>query len=259
MSDDRPQMPRSDEPLPRPDVREAQDGFPAVPGDGRPWGVFGRLRRQLYGRAYNDGRKAHFGGYGRAGHWDNEERWERSAGGILAAIAAFGLRPRRPWPGTLLELGCGRGVLVSRLRALGFESFGLDIGDDKMPTWCVQGNACAIPFSGPFDFVVALDLIEHVPLDFQPTLMAEISRMDAIGVFVTVPTQGRFRARANHALPLNHYLTLPADEWARDFEAAGFRILASGTALAAFGPPFSHGGDNFPFLLRRASDAVSSA
>lgn len=208
--------------------------------------------RRAYGARYNAGEEVGFTdadrrGYPGPGHWHNEERWYASAMGIRDAAQAI-LRRR---VGRVLDLGCGRGLMVRFLRVLGVRAYGADLGvDDVRGPYCVGGNAVAVPFlAGAFDVVAALDIIEHVPSDLQAELHAEIQRLGASLVLATVPTREPRFVLASDAGPRNHYLTVSPADWRTHLERHGWRIVAEGAALARWGNPFDHGLDNYPFAL----------
>lgn len=221
--------------------------------DGPSWAPFEDLRRR-YGLDYNAGREVGFRdadrrGYAGPGHWDNETRWAWSARGIaLAAVQYAGLRLEGGW--RCLDVGCGRGRLVDHLRARGVLAAGIDLGDDvRTPVGCV-GNAVDLPFaSAAFDVVVALDIVEHVPLEWQTELALELRRVGRGLTLVTVPTRPPHFALESSAGPRNHYICQPAQDWHRHFGYHGFTIVAEGSELAPLGAPFDHGEDNYPFAL----------
>lgn len=216
---------------------------------------FGRLRGE-YGKDYNDGLKADFGGYPGAGHWDNAPRWKASARGIMRAWCELGEDgwPMPPWT---VDLGCGRGKLVTELRALdpSFPAVGIDIGDDVTEEHCVQGNVLEMPWESPFQLVVALDIIEHIPSDYQDLLWHELRRVTGHLMLVTVPTMEPHYELDRSAGLRNHYYSLTPAGWAQHFVNHGFRVLRSGSDLARLGPPFSYGDENFPFALARRAGA----
>lgn len=220
------------------------------------WAAFEDLRRR-YGPAYNAGREVGFTdadrrGYAGPGHWDNETRWAYSGRGVaLAAQALVGLPLAGGW--SALDIGCGRGRLVDKLRERGVRAFGCDLGEDvRTPHGCVA-NAVELPFAaGAFDLVLAFDIVEHVPLEWQGGLAAELRRVARGPILATVPTRPPHFSLESSAGPRNHYLCLPPDAWRGHFGYHGFTILCEGAELATFGAPFDHGDDNYPFALGRA-------
>lgn len=95
--------------------------------------------------------------------------------------AEFGPPPQR-----VLDVGCGAGFLANYLGALGHKVTGLDAAADALQiasrhdalrsVHYVQGDARALPFAdGSFDFVCALDFLEHV--EERERVIAEASRV----------------------------------------------------------------------------------
>lgn len=102
-----------------------------------------------------------------------------------------------PGARNLLEVGCGTGVVLSRIRELRPDleltgadllSVALHIAQERVPgAAVVQADICRIPFREEFDIVCALDVLEHV--DGDASAMDQIA--DAVrpggGVVVSVP------------------------------------------------------------------------
>lgn len=197
--------------------------------------------RGLYCKAYNDGGCPDGHGYSGGGHWDNVARWAASARGIRAAAAALGHEL-----GRTLDLGCGRGVLTDLLDAVG-----LDIADVRSRR-TAQGNALALPFvDDAFRTVVALDIVEHVPWDWQVHLWAELRRVCTRALFVTVPTEQPHYQLRSDVGTRNHYLCGTPEDWRRLFRSQGFDVVREGRALELYGAPFAHGPGNYPFFIVR--------
>lgn len=146
---------------------------------------------------------------------------------VLTALRRL-LRSRMPGdaPPRLLDLGCGTGGMLERLRPLG-QAVGLDLeplalafcrerGHDKL----VRGSATALPFrDNSFDFVLALDVLEHIA-DHE-TAAREIARVLAPGghALITVPAYQSLWSR--HDVALMHQ---------RRYRAGQVRRLLAGTA-----------------------------
>lgn len=202
--------------------------------------------RGLYGTDYNSGRRADMGAYQCDGHWENLARWRGSALGIAQAFEALaGEVPR-----SALDVGCGRGTLVRSLQEIGVPTIGVDLAEDiRYSRHCAIGNAIALPFAMRFDCLVALDLVEHVPADYQRTLLSELRRVCGRLMFATVPAEGETREMTTEHGVLNHYIVQAPDWWAAHFAEHGFELVAQGAELSRFGAPFAHGAANYPFAL----------
>ena len=202
--------------------------------------------RSRYGRAYNEGAACFPDGKFGRGHYRNAGRWRAAAATIAGLLADRGVE------GRVLDLGCGQGSLVDELRVLGVPAVGVDLGDDVRTVGAV-GNAAKLPFgSGVFGAVVALDVIEHVPADYQFGLWAEMQRVLAGGgvVVATLPVEAKERWLPSTAGLFNHYCSGPVTAWVQHVWANGFEVVEQGARMARRGIPFAFGDVNYPFLLR---------
>ena len=109
-------------------------------------------------------------------------------------------------PGSVLDVGCGEGVLTERwARRLGTGRVtGIDLDDPKLAAeWATRrranlrflavGERAALPFArGEFDLAAAIEVLEHVP-DPGWTL-AEMARVARGHLLVSVPREPLWRA-----------------------------------------------------------------
>jgi 2-polyprenyl-3-methyl-5-hydroxy-6-metoxy-1,4-benzoquinol methylase len=108
-------------------------------------------------------------------------------------------------PGSVLDVGCGEGVLTERWarRLAPATVVGLDLEDPKLAAqWQARrrenlrfqtGSAAELPFGDrEFDLVAAIETLEHVP---EPELaLAEMARVAARHLLVSVPREPLWRA-----------------------------------------------------------------
>jgi SAM-dependent methyltransferase len=148
---------------------------------------------------------------------------------VLRALRRLLKGQERPAGGgrlRLLDLGCGTGATLTRLRPFG-RATGLDL-EPLALAFCrerghrelVRGSATALPFADrTFDVVVALDVLEHVA-DHEAAAR-EIARVLAPGghVLVTVPAYRSLWSR--HDVALMHRRRYRAGEVGRLLEGAG--------------------------------------
>jgi glycosyltransferase involved in cell wall biosynthesis len=107
-------------------------------------------------------------------------------------------------PGSILDVGCGEGVVTARLADVSRATVvGIDIGDDVLRVeWASRKNervsfqaasAYELPFEDDsFDCVCALEVLEH--LERPRDALAEISRVARHTVLLSVPREPLWRA-----------------------------------------------------------------
>jgi 2-polyprenyl-3-methyl-5-hydroxy-6-metoxy-1,4-benzoquinol methylase len=159
-------------------------------------------------------------------------------------------------PARVLDLGCSGGLLSERVRALGHTVTGVDVLElpavrDRVDRF-IQGNLddglpAEVAADGPFDVVLAADVLEHVRT---PELVLEQSRrvLAPRGVLLaSVPNFGHWYARGRTALGLfdydqrgifdrGHVRFFTRRSFLRRLRAAGFAVVrnqATGLPLEA--------------------------
>ncbi len=144
-------------------------------------------------------------------------------------------------PLRLLDVGCGTGGTLERLRPLGrvvgldLEPLALAFCRERGQRELVCGSATALPFAdGAFDVVLALDVLEHIP-DHEAAAR-EIARVLAPGGYalVTVPAYRSLWSR--HDLALMHQRRYRAGEVRRLLGGAGLRPGRLTYTVSAFLP-----------------------
>lgn len=109
---------------------------------------------------------------------------------LMAAAVRFlsWLEPKRGE--TILDIGCGEGAKIKRLRARGVNAFGLDVNKVALArarrddvARLVVGDAIALPFkSAIFDKAICTEVLEHVAND--GLLLVEAARvLKPVGFF----------------------------------------------------------------------------
>lgn len=108
---------------------------------------------------------------------------------VLRYESAAQLLP--PAPATVLDVGCGVGVLCDWLADRGYAMTGVDVdGDlmDRMLSPHVVGSIDALPFADQsFDAVVASEVLEHLPIGVYERSPAELARVARSTIIITVP------------------------------------------------------------------------
>lgn len=101
-------------------------------------------------------------------HWRAE--WTVPAWGNQEANLRFLDQTGRLRPcAAILEIGCGRGPMMSALRERGLDVVGIDHDEALQRSWDRRGRVCvatgtALPFPDrSFDLVLSFDVLEHIP------------------------------------------------------------------------------------------------
>jgi SAM-dependent methyltransferase len=142
-------------------------------------------------------------------HYDDSED-KRTMSGLL--VSSFG--PRRS-----LEVGCAMGFMVKAMRAYGVEADGFDFShwciehaSDQVRAWVRWDDVLKLaPPERPYDLVLALDVLEHLPPEQVPVALANMAASTAPGgiVFSVIPAYG-----PNEYGP--EIFRLECDSWKRD-------------------------------------------
>lgn len=112
--------------------------------------------------------------------------WSADADRFAATIA---LLP--PVPATVLDVGCGTGVLADVLAELGYAAWGIDTDETAMAQM-VQRHQVASVDSIPApdsstDVVVANEVLEHLSVNVYSDSIREMARVARRSIIVTVP------------------------------------------------------------------------
>jgi 2-polyprenyl-3-methyl-5-hydroxy-6-metoxy-1,4-benzoquinol methylase len=180
-----------------------------------------------------------------------EYEWKPDPGSShsrLLAVAAG--RPA----GRVLDLGCGTGLLGAELRSRGHRVVGVDLrataeAKERLDLFVTadldQGLPAAVHDQGPFDLIVAADVLEHVR---QPDrLLAEVAPLLARGgvLVASVPNfghwyprmrvvAGRFDYDARGILDRDHVRFFTRRSFTRLAERGGWRVAAIETTGLPF-------------------------
>jgi len=96
-------------------------------------------------------------------------------------------------PASVLDAGCGAGILTDYLAELGYQAIGADIASatmEQMASPHVTASIDTLPFGDrSFDAVVASEVLEHLPVDVYEGALNEIGRVARACVVVTVPNR----------------------------------------------------------------------
>lgn len=102
-------------------------------------------------------------------------------------------------PGSVLEIGPGRGVTSAVLGSMGFDVTTMDIDDRKDPD--VVANVVSHDFPGSYDHVLAFEVFEHIPLAEVRAVAGRIREACDGHLFVSVPDARRTFLRVSVHAP----------------------------------------------------------
>lgn len=148
-------------------------------------------------------------------------------------LIAWALQAYFPNAGSLLEVGCGSGIVLAvlrrhfpRLRLVGGDPYGLalELAHDRVgDVELLQLDGRDLPFEREFDTVAVLDVLEHI--DEDERVLDEIHRAlrPSAGLLVAVPQHPRLWSAADEwNLHRRRYRRA---ELVTKIERAGFEIL----------------------------------
>ncbi len=127
----------------------------------------------------------------------------------------------------ILEIGCGRGGVVSFLRKSGFNAFGVELASpliDKELSEYVKTDTDFVNLDSNFkdsiEAVLVLDVIEHLPdeITFLRKIKENFPKLESL--VITVP--GRMDIWSNYDLFYGHYRRYDLDKLNKTLSDSGF-------------------------------------
>ncbi len=127
-------------------------------------------------------------------YWIRPDRWGshsfEDADAVVEQVLKLG-------GGTMLDVGCGMGLLVHLLRGRGIDARGLDVarcaideGNRQAPGCFELGSILDIPHPGDaFDTVICTDVLEHLAEPDVPRALSELYRVTKGSLFATIATR----------------------------------------------------------------------
>lgn len=122
-------------------------------------------------------------------------------------------------PKTVLDVGCGIGFLVKKLRKSGVKAFGFDVseyGINQVPSeiqpYCWVGSATE-NFSGDYDLITCIEVVEHMPFAESVKAIENICSKTDVVLFSSSPFDYR---------EPTHFNVQPPEVWASQFANYGF-------------------------------------
>jgi 2-polyprenyl-3-methyl-5-hydroxy-6-metoxy-1,4-benzoquinol methylase len=126
---------------------------------------------------------------------------------------------------TVLDFGCAKGYLVHALRQLGIKSYGEDIS-----TYAIENchpevkTFVSLPKEeSVFDWVLAKDVMEHIPEASIPEVLKTLYKRSTNGMLMVVPLgeNGKFRIR-EYEIDVTHVTRRDEGWWTQQLIEAGF-------------------------------------
>lgn len=162
-----------------------------------------------YGRCYYN--EAHLGGHGDYS-WDNDH-WRNFFMAVAdRLIGAFN-------PGSVLDVGCARGLLVQSFTVQGVEAWGLDISAHAVASAHeeirdrLRVASATEPIEGRYDLVTCIEVLEH---------MSEADAQLAIDHLTAITDRVLFSSSPEDHDEPTHINTNPGEAWAAWFAERGF-------------------------------------
>jgi len=124
---------------------------------------------------------------------------------------------------TILDFGCARGYLVKALVSINHIAYGHDVSKwalehaDPSVASLLQNNW---PTTAKFDWIIAKDVLEHIPLHGITHLIRQIAEVAQKGIFVVVPLAkglGLPYVVPEYEKDVTHAIRWPLDQWVDEF------------------------------------------
>lgn len=193
-----------------------------------------------YGQGYYN--EAHLGGHGDYS-WDNEH-WRSFFMSVAdRLIGAFN-------PGSVLDVGCARGLLVQSFTVQGVEAHGLDISAHAIASAHedvrdrLRVASATEPIEGHYDLVTCIEVLEH---------MSEADAQLAIDHLTAITHRVLFSSSPEDHDEPTHINTNPGEAWAAWFAERGFfrRTDVDVSMIAPWAVVFERGEPTLHDLTKR--------
>lgn len=135
---------------------------------------------------------------------------------------------------TILDFGCARGYVVKAFRELGFRALGIDASE-----WAIANcdpdveqyvhQATRINKDKDFDWIIAKDVLEHIPDSDLPRTIENLLTHARKGLFVVVPlspADGEPYVVPEYEKDITHVQHLALGSWSKLFQRHDFCISA---------------------------------
>lgn len=193
-----------------------------------------------YGQGYYN--ETHLGGHGDYS-WDNQHWRDFFMSVADRLIGAFN-------PGSVLDVGCARGLLVQSFSVQGVEAWGLDISAHAIASAHedvrdrLRVASATERIEGRYDLVTCIEVLEH---------MSEVDAQLAIDHITAITDRVLFSSSpVDHDEP-THINTNPGEAWAAWFAERGFfrRVDVDVSMIAPWAVVFERGEPTLHELVKR--------
>jgi len=125
--------------------------------------------------------------------------------------------------GFVVDYGCGSGETVRAIRSLGFMAIGCDwVALDEQPAGTIVTDITREIMIQGVGTAICIDVLEHIPLDAVPGLLANLSRAQRQVISIH---NGESLSRSLDGLRDLHVTKLPWPEWEEMLVACQMKIV----------------------------------
>jgi len=193
---------------------------------------------------------------GKSGYQDYRWMPERTIKFAHKIIKELGLRDGD----LILDYGCAKGFLTKAFRILDIDAFGCDISnyaienaDKEIKNYVKLMEGNKIPYDGPFRWIVAKDVFEHLtPNQLEETLVE--CKKKSENLFIVTPLgDGEKYIIPQYELDVTHIIRQPLNWWEKEFEKSGWNLNRFSYLINGMKDNWSHypKGNGFFFLSKK--------
>lgn len=136
-------------------------------------------------------------------------------------------------PKTVLDVGCATGSLISVLRFLGIDAYGLEISDyaisrasQKVKKFIKKGSILDIPYkNNSYDVVCSFNVLEHLTKEDMEKAVSECNRVAKRATFHKIYTLENWWYKKLHGMDLSHLSVFSLPWWKNFFNKLGYKLL----------------------------------